>query len=280
MANMKMRLDFSKTEERSGWNSSQIAAGLHEVKIESVEKTEAGDGTDMLVFALVPTAKELKARRFPFYCKIQANQMWKLRDLLVAAGIEVPKKAISIDPQKVVGKLIAAEFEDDNYQGKERSSVQAVYGLDILDEDGSIAPDDDEDEVDDEADEADEVEDDEDDTEEDEDEEEQPALEDMSLTDLRKLAKELGLTTTGLKKPALIEAIAEAEEEAEEEEDSDDEDELDEDDLGDEELDEDEEEDEEEEPEPAPARKRPAAKAKPAAKAAAPAAAKRTVRRR
>lgn len=239
----KIRLDFSKTEERSGWNTKHITEGLHKMKVESVQETEAQDGTAMLVYALVPADPRLKTRRFPFYCKLQQNQLWKLRDLLVAAGISVPKKAQMIDPNGPVGKYIAAEVEDDTYQGNIRSSVNGTYGLDILDEDGDDTSADDEadeEEYEDEAEEA------EEEYEEDEDDEDY-------------------------------------EEDEEDDYDEDEEDELDEDDLDDEELEDDEEEDEEEEPEPAPKRrastaKKPAAKSAPARKAAP--AAKRTVRKR
>ncbi|QNL31045.1 hypothetical protein SEA_KAUALA_33 [Microbacterium phage Kauala] len=238
----KIRLDFSKTEERSGWNTKHITEGLHKMKVESVQETEAQDGTAMLVYALVPADPKLKTRRFPYYCKLQQNQLWKLRDLLVAAGISVPKKAQMIDPNGPVGKFIAAEVEDDTYQGNLRSTVNGTYGLDILDEDGDdSAPADDEEEYDDEAEADEEYEDDAEDEEYDEDEEDYE----------------------------------------EDDEDELDEDDLDDEELEDEDY-EDDEEEEEPEPEPAPRRraaaKKPSAKAAPARKAAP--AAKRTVRKR
>lgn len=258
MAVKKIRLDFSKVEERSGWNTRVMPEGLHKMRVESVQETEAQDGTDMLVYALVPVDPKYKSRRFPFYCKLQANQLWKLRDLLVATGNTVPKKALTIDPNAPVGKLLAAEVEDETGQYEGRSSVNGTYGLDILDEDGSIAGQGD---------------DDEDDEEYEGDEEEEDEGEDLSaltLPELRKLAKSLGVDTTGLKKDDLIEAIEEAQAETEDVEDEDD---LDDEDLEDEDLDEEEFEDDEEEEEeaPAPKRRAPAAPAAPA---------KRVVRRR
>jgi phosphopantothenoylcysteine synthetase/decarboxylase len=174
----KIRLDFSKVEERSGWNTRGMPEGLHKMKVESVQETEASDGTDMLVFALRPEGK-YKTRLFPFYCKLQQNQYWKLRDLLVAAGVSVPKKAGQIDPNAVVGKWIAAEVEDETGQYAGRSSINGTYDLSILDDDGSAGdPDDDDEEYDEEADE-DEV---------DEEDEDEDGLGSMTLPELRKLA--------------------------------------------------------------------------------------------
>lgn len=268
MAMKKIRLDFSKTEERSGWNTRHIEEGLYKMKVAGVQETEAQDGTAMLVYSLVPTDSRYKSRNFPYYCKLQQNQLWKLRDLLVAAGQTVPKKALAIDPSVVVGKSVAAEVADDSYQGQVRSQVQGTYGLDILDEDGSgggldefSGDDEDEEEY-------------EDEPEEDDVEDEEEDLASLSLAELRKRAKELGIATTGLKKDDLIEAIEEADEEVEDEEDEDD---LDDEDLEDEDLDEDElEDDEEEDEEPAPKRRSAPAR-KPAAKAAP---ARRVVKRR
>jgi hypothetical protein len=269
----KMRLDFTKVEERSGWNTRHIPEGLHQMKVAAVEDTEAQDGTDMWVFALVPTEGKYATRRFPFYCKLQTNQLWKVRDLFVAAGIPVPKKATMLDPNKVVGKLIAVEVIDEKGQYEGRSSAQGTYGLDVLDglDAPEDEPEDDEEEYDEEA------EDEVDEEYEDEEEEDEEDLEALTLPELRKLAKSFGIDTTGLKKAELIEAI---EEEQDAEEDDEDEDDLDDEDLEDEELDDEEFEDDEEDEEPEPAPKRRAAPTRKAAPAKAAPAAKRTVRRR
>lgn len=131
----KIRIDFSKTEERSGWNTRQIPAGIYKAEIVSVKETEAQDGTGMLVYGFRPSSSKFRTRMFPFYCKLQQNQLWKLRDLLVAAGEKIPKKALNIDPNKVVGREIAIEVEDDVWEGKVRSQVQAVFGAVMAEDD-------------------------------------------------------------------------------------------------------------------------------------------------
>lgn len=176
----RIKIDFTKTEER-GWNTRQIPEGLYKAKVAAVQETEAQDGTAMLVYAFVPEDSRFKSRRFPYYCKLQQNQLWKLRDLLVAAGETVPKRAVQIDPEKIVGKSVAIEVEDDSYNGNVRSSVNGVYGVDILDEDAADSePEDDEEYEDDDGDyDEEDYEDYEDDeSEEDFDEEEEELFED------------------------------------------------------------------------------------------------------
>lgn len=242
----KITLDFSKVEERSGWNSKEMPEGLHEFKVELVDLKDANDGTAMWTYGLRPTNPKYKTRLFPYYCKLQQNQLFKLRDLFTAAGIAVPKKRTSLDPEAPVGKIIAAELSDatGNYAG--RSEIDGVYDRSIIEDDDQV---DDDDEV--------EAEDDEE-YDEDEVEEGEEEVDDEELREEIE-AEELGEGD---------------EEELDEEDDLDDED-LDDEELEDEEFDD--EEDEEEEPEPAPSRRA----AKPAAEASAKAApARRTIKRR
>lgn len=189
----KIRLDFSKVEERSGYNSRQMPEGLYEARVSGLEQREAQDGTDMLVYGLQPTQQKYATRNFPHFCKLQQNQLWKLRDLLVAAGESVPKKATQIDPEKILGAKVVIEVGDGTGQYSDRSEVIAVYPLSTLED---LDDTDDEDEYDEEADEADEeyeddeyddtaddedFEDDEEDLDEDEDEDED--LDDEELYD-------------------------------------------------------------------------------------------------
>lgn len=289
----KITLDFSKVEERSGWNSKQMPEGLHEFKIELVDHKDANDGTEMTTYGLRPTNPKYKTRLFPYYCKHQANQYFKIRDLFVAAGLPVAKKKVNLDLDKPVGKIIAAEVTDATGQYAGRSEIDGVYDRSIIEDDDQVAGDEDEVEDDELDDEAEEVEDDEEyeEGEEVDEEELREEIEALTLGALRKRAKELEIDTDGVTKKDLIEMVIEEElGGAEEDEEADDEDDLDDEDLEDEDLEDEEfedEEDEEEEPEPAPRRRaapakkapaaKPARKAAPAAKAAP---ARRVVKRR
>lgn len=140
----KIRLDFSKVEERSGYNSRQMPEGLYEAKVTGLIHKDAQDGTAMLVYSIAPTADKYKTRNFPYYCKLQQNQLWKLRDLFVAAGETIPKKATQIDPEKIIGSVVAIEVGDDTGQYDDRSVIVSVYPTSILEE-SDDADDDDED---------------------------------------------------------------------------------------------------------------------------------------
>ena len=143
----KITIDFSKTEERSSWNTRKMPIGLYRMRIASVQQTEAKDGTPMIVYGLQPTSQQFRTRLLPFYCKLQPNQLWKLRDILVAAGQKVPQRAIKLDPEAIVGAVISAEVEDDLYNGVERSTLTGVYSAEFTAEmeDPTQGPDSEED---------------------------------------------------------------------------------------------------------------------------------------
>lgn len=142
----KIRLDFSKVEERSGYNSRQMPEGLYEARVISLEQKEAQDGTAMLVYGLQPTQQKYATRNFPYFCKLQQNQLWKLRDLFVAAGETIPKKVTQIDPEAILKGKVVIEVGDGSGQYSDRSEIVSVYPLSTLED---LTGDEDDDEFDD-----------------------------------------------------------------------------------------------------------------------------------
>lgn len=117
----KISIDFSDVKAPS-FSTVHQEPGVYNAEIAGVEMTKTkSDNTDMLVFAIVAGPG-----RYPYYCKIVPNQLWKLRELIEAAGTKVPNKVVQIDPAKYVGARINVELEDDSYQGKLRSRVARV----------------------------------------------------------------------------------------------------------------------------------------------------------
>lgn len=117
----KISIDFSDVKAPT-YTAAHQEPGVYNAEIAGVELAKAKkDGTDMLVFAI-----KCGPGRYPYYCKIVPNQLWKLRELIEAAGTKVPSKVVQIDPDKYVGKKINVELEDDTFYGKLRSRVARV----------------------------------------------------------------------------------------------------------------------------------------------------------
>lgn len=159
----RTKVDFTDAGDRGPWNPKYQPEGDYLFKIVAVLDSPTKDGNKpQWIFAFQDV--ENKSAVYPFRCQLDKAQAWKIRNVFEACGVKVPQKMMNVDPQKVVGKLIGASLEDNEYNGKVKSQIgnvfsAAEFGDDAKDED---------------PDEADEVEED-DDAEDDEDEEEEPA---------------------------------------------------------------------------------------------------------
>jgi hypothetical protein len=157
----KIKVDFTNVKESSGFNPKHMAEGDYKATITKADVGKSKEGNKQIILSIA--LQDIRSVVYPYYCGLSENQLWKLRNVLIAAGNKVPKKAMSIDTDKLVGKEIGISLEDDEYEGKMKSVIAAVFPADDVDEGlASASDDDDEDEEDDEV-------------EEDDDEEEAPA---------------------------------------------------------------------------------------------------------
>lgn len=164
-------VDFSNVKEGGAtFNKKRVPAGDYAAKITKVQDSPAKDGIHQWLFTIELTNK-FTDRKLPYYCKLQDNQLWKLRNLFLAAGVVVPKKKVKVDPSRVVGRLIGITLEDDEYENKLQSVIAHVFPASDLDgtedEDDTDETEDDEEDGDDE--------DEDDATTDEEDEEDEPA---------------------------------------------------------------------------------------------------------
>lgn len=118
-------IDFSGVKDRGNFNTKRVPEGDYAAKIVSVEDTKAKDETDQYLFTV--KLEKYSQLAYPYYCKLQENQLWKLRNIGVAAGLNVPKSRMKFDPNKLVGKTIGVTMADDEYEGKEKSVIDAVF---------------------------------------------------------------------------------------------------------------------------------------------------------
>ena len=145
-------VDFTNVKDATGsFNKKRVPAGDYLAKITKAEDAVAkGDGVFQYLFTI--RLEKYSQLAYPYYCKLTENRLWKLRNLLIAAGINVPKKRVKLDPSKVIGKFIGVTMEDDEYDGKLQSTISAVFPASELGEaDTSTPSDDDEDDAEDEA---------------------------------------------------------------------------------------------------------------------------------
>lgn len=162
-------VDFSNVRDGGAtFNKKRVPAGDYLARVVKVQDSPAKDGIHQWLYS-IELVDKFTDRKFPYYCKLQDNQLWKLRNLFLAAGKAVPKKKVKVNPAMIVGKLIAVTLEDDEYDGKPQSVIGTVFPASELNEDDNSDVNDELDDTEDDEGEAVDVAD------EDEDEEEEPA---------------------------------------------------------------------------------------------------------
>ena len=134
-------VDFSGVKDRGNFNPKHIAEGDYAATVVKVEDSESKkDQSFQYVFTI--KVDKFSQNSYPYYCKLQENQLWKLRNIAVAAGLNVPKKRMKFDPNKVVGKKIGVTMADDEYDGKVKSVIDAVFPVSELADGAEIEDDD------------------------------------------------------------------------------------------------------------------------------------------
>ena len=139
-------LDFSNVKDASGINPKHVEDGEYLAKCIEVRDDPAKDGEAMwlFIFKLADNA----TATYPYYCKLVDSQLWKLRNLFLAAGQALPKRAVKIDPNKVLGKEVGLILETEEYEGKEKSVIAGIIPKDELTDYAPTESDDDDDEDD------------------------------------------------------------------------------------------------------------------------------------
>lgn len=121
----KQTIDFSQTKDQSGFNPKRKEEGEYLGTIVSFSDTKSKAGAAMWVFGVA--LKNDRRATYPVYCLLGADQVWKLRNMMLAAGFQVPKKRITVDGNRLVGKDIGIFLEDDEYEGKPKSVIGSFF---------------------------------------------------------------------------------------------------------------------------------------------------------
>ena len=120
----KITLDFSNVSEGSTFSPRRLPEGPYLATVAKVEEKKSKAGNPMLVYTLIPV--EHPTAVYPYYIVLDEKQLWKFRALLLAAGKDVPKRKVAVDPE-IVGRQIMIDLEDSEWEGREKSVVAGVF---------------------------------------------------------------------------------------------------------------------------------------------------------
>jgi hypothetical protein len=125
---VKRVIDFSNVKDQGAFNPRRMPEGVYAARVTAfAESVAKSSGNDMWTYTVQLT--DFPSAVYPYRCTLNAEALWKIRNIFIACGIDVPKKRMNVDPERVVGKDIAVELEDDEYEGRPKSNVFQVYSL-------------------------------------------------------------------------------------------------------------------------------------------------------
>jgi hypothetical protein len=128
----KRALDFTGVQDRSGINPKHVPAGDYLAVIDSVTEGESNAGNPQWVF-VIKLVNYRAGGSYPYYCQLDDN-LWKIRNLIMATGTDVPKKRIAVDPNKYVKREVGISLDDDEYEGRMKSVISNIFPADDVEE--------------------------------------------------------------------------------------------------------------------------------------------------
>lgn len=142
-------MDFTNVRDGGQFNPLALDPGQYPAKIVDANEHLAKSGNLQIVFTVKVDGH---SGTYPYYCAIAddaENQFWKMRGIHEAAGIEIPKKRMKVNPDKLIGRPIGVELADDEYEGRIKSTIVAL--VPISEVGGEIVVDDEDDDDEDDA---------------------------------------------------------------------------------------------------------------------------------
>jgi hypothetical protein len=135
-------LDFSQVKDGGAFSPKHKPEGEYLGKVISFQDTKSKAGSKMWVYGVA--LKNDRRAVYPVYCLLGPEQVWKLRNMMEATGLKVPKKKMSVDGSRLIGKELGLCLEDDEYEGKKKSVISSFFPASEYEGDDSDDDDDDE----------------------------------------------------------------------------------------------------------------------------------------
>lgn len=139
----KVKVDFTGVAD--GAVGFDIKPGKYVAKVVDVEYVEKGkSGYPYLKWTLSIAEGVHKSARINHITSLKPEALFNLRNTLIACGMEVPKAAVSIDFDKLKGRILGIEVFIRETDDGEYPNIKNVFAPKAVDEDGE---EDDDDEV-------------------------------------------------------------------------------------------------------------------------------------
>jgi hypothetical protein len=143
-----VRIDFSK-EEGGGGGNKRYKEGDYRAKIVKIKHGQSSEKHTPGIFVgfkiIDGPDPKAKGNNINDRLWLTPKSLYRIRNLLEAIGLKVPKSMVSIPLTKLIGKEVGITLVDDEYQDKKRSEVADYIDLETLAEADAVDADDEDD---------------------------------------------------------------------------------------------------------------------------------------
>lgn len=128
-------IDMTNVKDQGEFNPKRVKAGDYRAKIVKVDDHASGDSKVPNNWVFTIKISGHASASYPYYVGWEDKYAWKIRKLCIAVGLlrgDAPKKRTKVDPNRLVGKELAVAMDDDEYEGRVKSTISNVFPVSEL----------------------------------------------------------------------------------------------------------------------------------------------------
>ncbi len=123
---MKAQFNFADVEDK---DFEPVPEGEYTVNLFDVEQKETRNGDDMYVLILKIAEGDQKGKNLFLNLPVMKTTLWKIKQSLQAFGMEIPKSAVDVDFDNLMGKQCLAVVAEREYNGNIYADVKQLKKL-------------------------------------------------------------------------------------------------------------------------------------------------------
>ncbi len=125
-------IDFREASSGGEFRERNVEEGDYLFVVKSSVSKESKAGNAQLVFTV--TSPQIAGGKYPIYCPLTGGGVFKIKQLMEACGFATEGKSVAkFNTDKLNGKQFAATLVDDEYNGKIKSKIEAIFSPAELD---------------------------------------------------------------------------------------------------------------------------------------------------
>lgn len=123
----KRVVDLTKVKEGGNFRPKRKPEGDYKAKIVKVDDHQPKDTAKPQGWVYTIMVDGDNRATYPFYVNPAPKEAWKIAQISEAAGFKISGKRVNFDPNRLVGKAVGVALEDDEYEGRVKSSIGEIF---------------------------------------------------------------------------------------------------------------------------------------------------------